>query len=452
MRKEDLIEGEVYSEILSGKNYISKHKSNRTEYYICPKTKRFTKDGLEIIPDENTKLATKEEKAWLELCIKEDRFISYEKFLESYSKEYFIVGKWYKCTCNNNYYKCAGGDNTDFNSSEVISPSGNDGFSMGYNNSGRDNHMGNLFKEYLTDLSEIQLYLPEGHPDKFKSNINSFREGDFIVCLEKPNGIVSYIKPNYIFEQYENSDSLSVRKDINGCYTCCSDVCFDLKSTWRYATQNEIKEYKRLGGPYDVTTKVDEDMFVIGKSLSEFDFVNKEINCYKDGEGLEIIYKDSYNLNEFKDDRKISRVTKDYFEVSGFVFGWFNKKEALGSYNLVETPKESLVGRYLQALVDYTNGGCVKRGEYGLIKTESLSCIDFPSQKSYIAREALTNGKFMLMPKGFTPNHQETKSVNKEVTFGINFDGESIMVPLINKSNKKPIQDIRISNSKTLII
>ena len=306
--------------------------------------------------------------------------------------------------------------------------------------------------ELLTDLNEIQKFLPQDHPDKFKSNINSFREGDFIVCLEKPNGIVGYIKPNYIFEQYENSDSLSVRKDINGCYTCCSDVCFDLKSTWRYATQNEIKEYKRLGGPYDVTTKVDEDMFVIGKSLSEFDFVNKKINCYKDGEGLEKFSGEMYILNEFKDDRKISRVTKDYFEVSGFVFGWFNKKEALGFNNLVIKPKESLVGRYLQALVDYPNGGCVKRGEYGLIKTESLSNIDFPSQKCYTAREALTNGKFMLMPKGFSPNHQETKSVNKEVTFGINFDGESIMVPLINKSNKKPIQDIRISNSKTLII
>ena len=63
MRKEDLIEGEVYSEIINDKNYISKHKGIRTEYYICPKTKRFSKDALEIIPDENTKLATKEEKA-----------------------------------------------------------------------------------------------------------------------------------------------------------------------------------------------------------------------------------------------------------------------------------------------------------------------------------------------------------------------------------------------------
>jgi hypothetical protein len=76
----------------------------------------------------------------------------------------FEVGKWYKCTYNNNYYKYRDGN---FNSSEIINPTNTteDCCRPGLNE-GRNNRISYLFKEQLNDLSVIQQYLPDGHVDK----------------------------------------------------------------------------------------------------------------------------------------------------------------------------------------------------------------------------------------------------------------------------------------------
>jgi hypothetical protein len=81
-----------------------------------------------------------------------------------------------------------------------------------------------------------------------------FRKGDYIVILNKPNGILDYLPPNYVYKQNRNYDCVESDVDIKGTKTSCSDVKFVNKNDWRYATSEEIAEYDRLGKPYDVTT------------------------------------------------------------------------------------------------------------------------------------------------------------------------------------------------------
>jgi len=71
--------------------------------------------------------------------------------------------------------------------------------------------------------------------------------------------------------------------------------------------------------------------------------------------------------------------------------------------------EESLVGRYLKALIDYPNCGGVKKDEYGLIirhENNSLTA-NFPSQKNYACSLALEKSqtKYQIMPIGFTPDN-----------------------------------------------
>ena len=81
-----------------------------------------------------------------------------------------------------------------------------------------------------------------------------FRKGDYIVILNKPNGILDYLPPNYVYKQNRNYDYVYSDVDIRGTKTSCSDVKFVNKNDWRYATPEEIAEYDRVGKPFDVTT------------------------------------------------------------------------------------------------------------------------------------------------------------------------------------------------------
>lgn len=151
----------------------------------------------------------------------------------------FEVGKWYKY--NGHIGKYIGHIDDIFKVSEYIWDKKHYASSSnwGYVNSDSE-------KILLEDLSEIQQYLPEGHPDLIKTKsmkINEFKENDYIVVLQKPNGNQSYLKINYIFKQYRNSKDLYATKDVTGSGTTCSDVTFNEKDTWRYATSEEIDMY-----------------------------------------------------------------------------------------------------------------------------------------------------------------------------------------------------------------
>ena len=80
-----LIEGKIYYEEMSNKNtYISLYKEgeNHNNIYKQVNRKTFNKRGAGVKLQNVKRLATDEEKAWLEHCIKEDKFVEYEEFMK----------------------------------------------------------------------------------------------------------------------------------------------------------------------------------------------------------------------------------------------------------------------------------------------------------------------------------------------------------------------------------
>ena len=88
----------------------------------------------------------------------------FKEFAEGFNKPQFEVGRWYKY--NNWYIKYKRHDIEGiWESSEEIDNKGIYGQRIGvFGSKDFDNE-----KVLLTDLSEIQQYLPDGHPDKIKT-------------------------------------------------------------------------------------------------------------------------------------------------------------------------------------------------------------------------------------------------------------------------------------------
>lgn len=158
----------------------------------------------------------------------------------------FEVGKWYKY--NNWYIKYKEHDNGFWTSSEEIDDDKNyrkcqssfGGFKSDYK------------KILLTDLSEIQPYLPDGHPDKFPiAEQKMFKKGDYIVYLSEGTAL---LLKNYCYKQSQDADYLRVEKDVSGVKNGWPLLAsYKVSRNWRYATSEEIAEYNRLDKPYDVT-------------------------------------------------------------------------------------------------------------------------------------------------------------------------------------------------------
>ena len=111
----------------------------------------------------------------------------------------------------------------------------------------------------------------------------------------------------------------------------------------------EIQQYLPDGHP----DKITQDPFVVGKLIKDLPIIDKPITCYEDGEGIKVFNAGAvYNLKSEFSDRKITKVTKDYFEVLGFGAGWFSKKEAMEDPRKKETMEKDYVGRYVKALKD----------------------------------------------------------------------------------------------------
>lgn len=211
----------------------------------------------------------------------------------------FIPGRWYKLTdMYKTYRKCS--DHPIKNRlpySELISIRGHQ-FSYG-----NCNDLKRL--KLVEDLSEIQEFLPEGHVDKFCETCNGegetmvaklypsghtevtdtcpdcngtgftnnvdkitsdvFKKGEYIVLIGNGQSNAdsstvqtdSYIQ-NHCYKVRETDTFLMTELDSNGItnngWQCVpyNPNIFHKYRNWRYATQKEIDEYERRGGPYNV--------------------------------------------------------------------------------------------------------------------------------------------------------------------------------------------------------
>lgn len=160
------------NDVIVGNTYYVEYSTNLGDYTIinCDKNYSFSSNlgGIHIKNKRyyknnswscknNIRLATDEEKAWLQHCIKEDKFVEYEEFMKVY-KPQFIVGQWYKY--NNHIGKFYSYDNGIFQVSEYI-------YKKRYFNS--NSNWGSKDKDTersLATIEEFQEFLPLDHPDK----------------------------------------------------------------------------------------------------------------------------------------------------------------------------------------------------------------------------------------------------------------------------------------------
>lgn len=145
-------------------------------------------------------LATEEEKQWYLACKKANKFIPQEEALKSFKQETkFIEGKWYKINnCWWAKFQTIHGSGVYWRYSEAI-PQSKIYIDLPHNVL----DWKDVSIELLTDLSEIQAYLPEGHVDKIKKEEpvdllaearKRFPVGSKFKC---PNGNKSHYEANY---------------------------------------------------------------------------------------------------------------------------------------------------------------------------------------------------------------------------------------------------------------
>ncbi len=180
----------------------------------------------------------------------------------------FEVGKWYKY--NSGYKKFSKLENNRFYYSEDIYRSN---YKYYKNLNWCCESLGIIL---LTDLTEIQEYLPDGHVDKINKETNMFKKGDYIVLLAGKTNKDWQL--NYCYKQRIDYCFLSVEKDCNQGRNDWGILTFDKNNDWRYATKEEIAEYNRIDKPFDVTTLVKKsENWYINETLTEEQF-DKLIN------------------------------------------------------------------------------------------------------------------------------------------------------------------------------
>ena len=158
-----------------------------------------------------------------------------------------------------------------------------------------------------------------------------FNEGDYIVILKDDH--ISNNWQNFIIKQVTKNNSikpeLTPRK--NNYHPEESYSYFTQTNTWRYATPEEIEEYKRLGIPFNVTRfnnfKLPKNWHVVVtqeniEEVLNWRFKNKvkeyEITNFLESENVVGVTFDSINNNYKKGHNPKSR-TKD--EEGDYDFG-----------------------------------------------------------------------------------------------------------------------------------
>lgn len=191
LKLSDLIYGEIYySEGYYGP-YIFKFKDlTNNGIFIRYTNCIFTKNGIEVLVTEeeldsanynNLRKATIEEEQWLEVCIKENKYLSKEEALKKTNNYPFEIGKYYQfLTLNSNTTQIARCDRLEtgyFESDNWI-----------FCNGIWDNLKSGIWEITLISdikelsLEEVQQYLPDEHPDKIK--YEQLKVGDWVVVID----------------------------------------------------------------------------------------------------------------------------------------------------------------------------------------------------------------------------------------------------------------------------
>lgn len=263
-----------------------------------------------------------------------------------------------------------------------------------------------------------------------------FKKGDYIVTTQVDQSYTLHCaKNNYCFKQVREFKGIAPEVDLKGSKTNDNPtLSFDksaLLLDWRYATEEEAKEYDRIGKPYDTTA--------LKTNQSTPKPVQQGVTQFKPGVWYKWPLVPNYPVSVLCGrllyvrctkyvDSKLhysSRINVDgryeeganYCDAKGMievdkseVQQWLPNDHVDKILNTQKAEEKSLVGRYLKALVDYPDAGAVKEGEIGLIKGDSygelVAC--FPSQGPYHCTKNTIGSRYELMPVGFDPTVKST--------------------------------------------
>lgn len=263
-----------------------------------------------------------------------------------------------------------------------------------------------------------------------------YKKGDYITCLDTPqsNPINSNcgssggagFKSNYVFKVHHTSDYKGYQvlwKEIGDNGIVSNSV--------RYSTDAEIAEYNRLGKPFDITTlkeinpynfrECDLVTLVSGESFGGWIAKNEIIKLggrYWDnhrediqkgnGNCIAAITYDSPNGNAGSCDNNRAKIRhctpeeKEIYRIKGI---------GAKTTDIISKESESLVGRYIKALIDNPcNSDAKKDNYYKIIKLNKNDYeIDISEAKFIYKNVEKWKGIIELMPKGFNPNIVESK-------------------------------------------
>lgn len=288
-----------------------------------------------------------EEGLWGHMAIQKDyREITNEEFyriagvVSDVDTPTFEVGKWYKIkNAIKAYRKCS---HKQLSNERMLYSEGIDNGK--YNSISSSCGASNNRLELLTDLSEIQPYLPDDHPDKFPvAEQKMFKKGDYIVITEcnykgfigKLNHCYKIIGDNFSIGDY---DRIPLDKPES--------------KKARLATPEEIAEYDRLGEPYNVRTLV--------KEKPQEQTFNKEMKKTIDfkslsfGEWLEETKK--LNLSLYDLQQHINNGSKcDFKNVYSRIPGDTYNQKGEYLFNLWNSEKQPSIPQYVKCINGYGN-------------------------------------------------------------------------------------------------
>jgi hypothetical protein len=193
---EDLVENEIYVTSYPNQgNYIFKYQSRGYEPWINDKSKLYHLNYSNIRPINGFtefKVAQFSDRQWLEKCIEADKFIPKEEALKSKEMK-FEVGKWYKCSCNNNFYRYKSHTKDKFINDAVINFYDSQENGVGYIERLKTDTCLEYFNpDAICSDSEIKSYLPTNYNNTVSNEWwKTLKKGDVVRCIANPGKVVS---------------------------------------------------------------------------------------------------------------------------------------------------------------------------------------------------------------------------------------------------------------------
>lgn len=199
----------------------------------------------------------------------------FKEFMDNFDKPVkedkpkFEAGKWYKYTREDikepNYAKYSANQsvNDRFYYDEFISING---WKKGHNWS-----ILTVNPVLLTDLSEIQQYLPDGHEDKIMEPKKQSLKGRYLKALvDNPSGISNAKKGDYFRIDDESRTICTLLKNNTSHWSCTSDSSFELMPEGFNPTQlnNKVIDLTNtkiwIGDNPELSKQVQEKAFELG--------------------------------------------------------------------------------------------------------------------------------------------------------------------------------------------